>query len=359
MRALLVGCCLLLLAGCESLAYYRQGIAGQLAFYGAREPIGKVLGRDDLAPEVRERLAQVPRMTAFAREQLQLPVKGQYRDYVQLDRRAVLWSVFAAPELSLDAYRWCYLFGSLCVEYRGYFRLQDAQDYAAKLAARGYDTHIGSVAAFSSLGLLDDPVTSVLTAYPEDLLASVLFHELAHAVVYVKDDTEFNESFASAVAEEGLARWLVAAGRADDGSLRRLQDQQALLTEVALAIRGQLAALYASPLSAGEKRARKQAILAGAADAYRARCAARPALAGDCPHAAWFGPGLNNARLNAVATYEQRVPAFARLLAAHDGDLAAFYRTVEELGDMPRDERARVLRALMPDTAPVTESAPP
>ncbi len=348
-RALLLGCCLVLLAGCESLGYYRQGIAGQLAFYGAREPIDKVLARDDLSPEVRTRLAQVPRMTAFARDELKLPVKGQYRDYVQLDRPAVLWSVFAAPELSLQAYRWCYLFGSLCVEYRGYFREEDARTYAAKLAAKGYDTHIGSVTAFSSLGLLDDPVTSVLVAYPDDLLASILFHELAHAVLYVKDDTVFNESFASAVADEGLTRWLASQGRpGDSGFVQRIRDQQALLTAVALEVRAQLGEVYAAPLSDAEKRLRKQQVLEDAVDLYRARCAATPALGGDCPHAGWFGEGLNNARLNAVATYEQRVPAFARLLAAHDGDMAAFYRTVEALGELPRAQRDHALDAMMP-----------
>lgn len=348
-RALLAGCCLLLLAGCEGLRYYQQGIAGQLAFYGAREPIKDVLARTDLDPEARARLAQVPRMTAFARDELKLPVKGQYRDYVQLERPAVLWSVFAAPELSLEAYRWCYLFGSLCVEYRGYFREADARAYAAKLAAKGYDTHVGSVTAFSSLGLLDDPVTSVLVAYPDDLLASILFHELAHAVLYVKDDTVFNESFASAVADEGLTRWLEAQGRpGENGFVQRIRDQQALLTAVALEVRTQLGELYAMPLDDVEKRLRKLQILDAAPDLYRARCATVAVLEGDCPHAGWFADGLNNARLNAVATYEQRVPAFARLLAAHGGDLAAFYRTVEALGEMPRAQRDHALDAMMP-----------
>ena len=35
-------------------------------------------------------------------------------------------------------------------------------------------------------------------------LVAVLFHELAHQQLYVKNDSEFNESFASAVEEFGV-----------------------------------------------------------------------------------------------------------------------------------------------------------
>jgi len=370
MRAWRAPCLLLLLAllgGCETLGYYRQGIAGQLAFYGAREPIAEVLQKPDLPAETRRKLELVPQITAFAKEELKLPLKGQYRDYVQLPSAVVLWSVFAAPSLSLEPYRWCYGFRLVCVEYRGYFRLEEAQAYAAKLAAKGYDVHIGGVSAFSSLGLFDDPVTSVLTGYPDDLLASVLFHELAHSVLYVGDDTAFNESFASAVADEGLTRWRVARGVPPHSTeLQDFRVRQQRVTEVALAVRSELAALYASSQPAEEKQRRKREILAGAQARYLARCGAVP---GDvppeaCSGAAWFavhadGSGLNNARLNAVATYEHLVPAFAALLRAHDGDFAAFYDTVEALGDLPRAQRERVLRAMALPAAPAGPGVPP
>ncbi|MFZ5724119.1 MAG: aminopeptidase [Pseudomonadota bacterium] len=353
MRPLLLACVALLLAGCETLAYYGKGVAGQWRFYGAREPIAKVLQRDDLAPETRRRLELVGEIRRFARDELALPVKGQYRDYVQLQTSSVAWSVFAAPELSLEPYRWCYLFRTLCVEYRGYFREADAQAYAEKLRARGYETHIGEVAAFSSLGLLDDPVTSVLAAYPDDLLALVLFHELAHSVLYVKDDTAFNESFAEAVGEEGLRRWRAARGAAGESPVvARYRAQQALLVDVALATRTRLASLYAQPLAVDAKRVRKGEILAAAGAEYLARCAARPETAA-CTQRGWFDDGLNNARLNAVATYQHWVPAFTALMRAGEdpGKLKHFLRTAKALSRMPRRERDAVLRALMPATA--------
>lgn len=357
MRYVLALACVLVLSGCETLTYYGKGFAGQVRFYGAREPIADVLGRQDLDAETRRRLELVPSIRSFAKNELQLPVKGQYRDFVQLETTSMAWSVFAAPELSLKPYRWCYLFHALCVEYRGYFKQADAERYAGKLAARGYDTYVGEVAAFSTLGLLDDPVTSVLTAYPDDLLALVLFHELAHSVLYVKDDTAFNESFAQAVGEEGLRRWLVAHGRAPDSpALARYQAEQELMKEIALTARTRLAGVYAATLDDATKRARKQEILDAARDEYAARCNA-PATGTACRLHYWFGAGLNNARLNAVATYEHWVPAFTALLRTHktaqypDGDLAAFFRTVRAMEDMPRRERDALLRDLTPVAA--------
>lgn len=346
MRRVLVLLLLCTLGGCETLGYYRQGISGQLKFYGAREPIGKVLARDDLSTDERRRLGQVPQILDFARNELALPVRGQYRDYVRVQGDSVAWSVFAAPELSLAPYRWCYVFRTLCVEYRGYFARADAEAYAARLAAQGYDTHIAGISAFSSLGLLDDPVTSVLTAYPDALMAALLFHELAHSAVYVKDDTAFNESFATAVADEGLQRWLQARDAAAQGSVvAAWRSGHAVLTDVALEVRAQLDALYRSPASDEEKRARKREILAAAPALYDARCAAVPGAS--CRARDWFADGLNNARLNAVAAYEHWVPAFAALIRAHDGDMAAFRRTVAALGRMPADARTAVLRGLL------------
>lgn len=356
-RTLRIGALLLtlLLAGCETLSYYGKGVVGQVRFYGAREPIPEVLKKPGLAPETRRRLELVPEIMAFAQHELKLPVTGQYRDFVQLKSPNVAWNVFAAPELALEPYRWCYLFHALCVEYRGYFSEADAIAYADGLEAKGFDTHVGGVSAFSSLGLLDDPVTSVLTAYPDDLLAMVLFHELAHAVLYVKDDTAFNESFAEAVAEESLRRWLLArdsTGTGDSATVRQLRAKHDVLVTVALATREQLAALYRSDQDAAAKRAGKQQILAAARADYRRRCG------DDCPFTHWFGPGLNNARLNSVATYQHWVPAFTALMASHRNDLPAFFRTVQALAKVPRHERDAILQALLPPAATTARPEP-
>ena len=68
--------------------------------------------------------------------------------------------------------------------------------------------HVGGVPAYSTLGWSDDPLLSTFIRYPDAQLARLVFHELAHQVVYARNDTTFNESFAVTVEEVGVRRWL-------------------------------------------------------------------------------------------------------------------------------------------------------
>jgi predicted aminopeptidase len=53
-----------------------------------------------------------------------------------------------------------------------------------------------------------DPLLSTFIGYPEGELARIVFHELAHQVLYVPGDTVFNESYATAVERIGGGMWL-------------------------------------------------------------------------------------------------------------------------------------------------------
>ena len=142
-----------------------------------------------------------------------LPDNGSYTKYADLGRPFVVWNVFAAPELSLSPRQWCFPVAG-CVSYRGYFKESEAREEAARLQAAGDDVWVSGVPAYSTLGYFDDPVLSTFVRWPDVEVARMVFHELAHQVVYVKDDTQFNESFAVAVEEAGVERWLVQQANA-------------------------------------------------------------------------------------------------------------------------------------------------
>jgi predicted aminopeptidase len=193
-------------------------------------------------------------------------------------------------------------------------------------------------------------VLSSFIGYREPDLARLLFHELAHQVVYVKDDTAFNESFAVAVEEAGLDRWLAAQGQrpdaaqlaADAARSARLQaDFRALVRRT----RDRLAALYASGLPEAEQRAGKAAAFA---DMRREHERMKTAAGGAPVFDRWFAAGANNAGIAAVSLYADRVPQFRALLAAEGGDLARFHARVKALAALPRAERDAALRALAP-----------
>jgi predicted aminopeptidase len=338
-----------LLGGCGYAEYLWQGAVGQAELIAGARPVEDVLSTTD-DPKLAERLSRSREIRAFASRELALPDNRSYRRYTDVGRPYVVWNVFAAPPLSLTPYQWCFPVAG-CVNYRGYFREEDAKAEAARLAARGDDVHIGGVPAYSTLGWFDDPLLSTFIRYPDTALARLVFHELAHQVVYVKDDTSFNEAFATVVEEEGLARWLAAqAGTPRHAALvaeaargHRLREGFRQWMQEA---RAELEAVYASGAGDAEKRRHKALVFERMRAAYEAAKAGESGLAG---YDRWFaghdGSGPNNASIAAVALYDDKVPAFRALLAQERGDLPAFYGRVRELAGKPKAERDALLDA--------------
>ena len=329
-----------LLAGCETMGYYAQSIDGHLRLMHDQEPVSELVDAEDTPPGLRERLLLVGKIRDFATRELGLPDNNSYRSYVDIGRSHVVWAVVAAPELSLEAKTWCFLFAG-CVSYRGYFSQTSAEAYGDKLAQQGYDVYVGGVPAYSTLGWFDDPLPSSVVYWPEPRLAGLIFHELAHQVVYVKDDSGFNEAFAVTVEREGVRRWLTAQGGAGMKAARerseRFQDD---FLDLVFATRGQLRDVYDSPRSDPEKRREKARIFAEMRSRYAQM---KAGWEGDNRYDRWFAAGLNNARMASVATYHDLVPGFEALLARHQGRMASFYAEVAEWAELPREDRRRRL----------------
>jgi predicted aminopeptidase len=332
------------LAGCgavETLDYYWQGATGQMDLIARARPIDDVIAEGGDAA-LAARLARVQEIRAFASRDLALPDNASYTRYTELGRPFVLWNVFATPELSLTPRQWCFPVAG-CVNYRGYFRESEARAEAARIAARDDDVYVSGVPAYSTLGWFDDPVLSSFVGWPETEVARLVFHELAHQVVYVKDDTQFNESFATAVEEAGIARWLAARrDPALDAQAARAQRLRAAFRDIVQDARASLAAIYAAPTSDDGKRAAKAATFAAMQAAYERSKAGEPGLAG---YDRWFAQRPNNASLAAISLYTDRVDSFRALLADTGGDLPRFYARVRELAALPKAERDAALLA--------------
>ncbi|HSC98635.1 MAG TPA: aminopeptidase, partial [Casimicrobiaceae bacterium] len=184
------------LAACasfETVDYYWQGAAGQWDLISRSQPIPDVIGKSDAA--LAARLSRIREIRAFASRELGLPDNGSYTRYTDLGRPFVTWNVFATPELSMTPRQWCFPVAG-CVNYRGYFRENEAAVEQSRLKAAGDDVYVGGVPAYSTLGWFDDPVLSSFVRWPETEVARLIFHELAHQLLYVKSDSVFNESFA-------------------------------------------------------------------------------------------------------------------------------------------------------------------
>jgi predicted aminopeptidase len=343
-----------LLAACgafEAADYYWQGATGQLNIISRAKPIDEVIAQGD-DEALAKRLARVQAIRAYASRELGLPENRSYTRYSDLGRPFVVWNVFATPPLSLNARKWCFPVAG-CVSYRGYFQESEARAEAAKLAAKGDDVYVSGVPAYSTLGYFDDPILSTFVRWPETELARLVFHELAHQIVYVKDDSLFNESFATAVEEYGVERWLKAEGNPLlDAQYASSQRQRDIFRDIVRDTRVHLKRVYASDALAEAKLADKTEAFAAMKDAFERAKAAEPGMAG---YGRWFAGyenrGANNANLASVALYTAQVPAFRALLAQEGDDLPKFYARVKEVAAMPKDERDALLAALPVDRA--------
>jgi predicted aminopeptidase len=302
-----------LVAGCQSLAYYTQAIMGHSKVMAKARPLDEWIADPATPPELRQRLETARRIREFASKGLKLPQNNSYLTYAELDRSYVVWNVFAAPRFSVEPKLECFPFTG-CVSYRGFYSEDEARRHAEKLREAGHDVYVGGVPAYSTLGWFDDPLLSTFIRYPDAQLARLVFHELAHQLVYAKGDTTFNESFAVAVEEEGVKRWLQQENRtAELAEFRTGQARKREFVERVSQTRERLAAIYRMDLS-------PEAMLEHKRGEWERLRGSYPGIS----------PEPNNAFLASIAIYTELVPAFERLLA-ESGSLEEFYARVKQL----------------------------
>ena len=332
------------LAGCTTISYFWQAFNGQMEVQRLARPVEEVLADSSTGADLKRKLAYAQRARDFANRELALPDNRSYRLYADLKRPYVVWNVFAAPELSLTMKTSCFPVAG-CVPYRGYFTKEAADAHAAQLRAGGDDVYVGGVPAYSTLGWFNDPLLNTFVRFPELEIARLIFHELAHQVAYAKNDTSFNESYAVAVEEEGLKRWI--KGNATPEELTRYTTFKARQRDLIAALmqaRKRLAAVYAGGVDDTARRAGKaQAIEALRADYASLKQVWKLTDEETRRYDDWFNRDLNNARLGSVAVYTEHVAAFARLIAQDAGDMQKFHARVKALAALPRDERKQRL----------------
>lgn len=338
----------LLLSGCTSAGYYGQAVNGHLQIMRAAHPIREWLQNPATAPALKEKLGNIMAIRDFASRELALPDNGSYRAYADLGRPFVVWNVFAAPEFSVEPEKWCMAIVG-CVSYRGYFDRAEAERFAGDLKKSGLDTHVGGVTAYSTLGYFDDPVLNTFLRLGETETARIIFHELAHQLLFVKGDTVFNESFAATVENEGLRRWFARNAKPQQHrDFMAQQQRRAQFVQLVETYRAKLRALYAVPQPPDDMRRAKTEIMA---DMKRAYAELKASWGGDGGYDPWFERDLNNAKIASLTLYTQLAPAFEALLEQEGRDLPRYYRRVRQLARLPGEERLAVLLGIKPGNA--------
>ena len=323
-----------ILGGCSTLGYYGHLAAGEMAVLRARQPIPKLIENPETPPALRTRLQLALRARTFASNRLDLPRNKSYTTYADIHRPFVMWNVFATPALSLQPVEHCFPIAG-CVAYQGFYHKTRAEALANRLAKKGDDVWIGGVPAYSTLGHFADPLLSSMDRWSTDELIGTIFHELAHQKIYVKNDTAFNESYATFVQREGLREFLADGHLPPPDPAAAVRQQQ--FTQLVLATRAQLKELYASDLPDAVKLQRKQQAFTRLLLQYtHLRDGEWHGFKG---YDDWFDAPLNNAKLLPFGLYDRGVPAFAALFKRCAGDWTRFYTEVRKIGNEPATRR--------------------
>jgi predicted aminopeptidase len=198
----------LLLSNCKLIFYgIGQGL-GQMNIIINAKPIDKVLNDPDVSDTLKQKLLLVQSIKKYAEDTLGLNPSKNYNTLYDQHGQDILWVVTAAPKYSVQPYMWKFpVVGE--VPYKGYFKLKKAQKEALKMKEDGYDVHIGTVTAWSTLGFFKDPILSGMLDRSEGMIARLIIHELTHSTLFVKGNSEFNENLATFVGTWGAKQYLI------------------------------------------------------------------------------------------------------------------------------------------------------
>ena len=331
---------MLALVSCASTGYYLQSLDGHIDLLLKKQPISGILASQGTDELLQKKLEMVLDIRKFASEYLALPVNDNYSDYADIGRDFVVWNVFAAPELSLQTKQWCFVFVG-CLNYRGYYSRDSAINYAAELKSQGYDVFVAGVTAYSTLGWFDDPVLNTMLGRDDHYLASVIFHELSHQRIYIRNDTAFNEAFAEMVAQTGVQRWLdLSDSVASKQKFLDKQIEQTSFVDLILKYKVKLEAVYNSELTNDKKRETKALLLNQLVEEYEDKSE----IEGNTGrYATWFSSALNNAKLATVITYQEYVSGFLTIFNHTHKNYEKFYESVEKLSKCDIFKRKSIL----------------
>ena len=319
-----------LFVGCQFSYVVEQGWQ-QLSFQGEQVPLASVDAESSLSSSDRAKLAWVDRVLRFCEDDLGLKPGDAYTTFLDTRGQPISYVVTASHPLGLIAYQWHFPFAGT-VSYKGYFDRDDAERERQRLQAAGYDTAISAVGAYSTLGWFRDPVLSTMLRYDLADFIDLLIHETVHRTIYFADDTSFNESLATYIAEEGTLRFLkrhpelqslIPSFRAGKSADRQLED-------LMFRFHSELDVLYRSGLSDSAKLLAKARLFKTVSHARQ--ILSRSQKSAPLP--------VSNAVVLNFSRYHQFVEFFRDLQAALGGDpkeLTAYLRDSVSQGRQPAE----------------------
>lgn len=324
-RALLILFALISLSTCQSIGYYTQSVVGHSKLMMSRTPLDEAIALAE--PQIGRKLKLSKELKQFATERLSLPNNKSYSTYVDLKREYPVWVVTAAPALSLESKQWCYpVIG--CAAYRGYFSESAAKQYASNLEEDGWETSVGGAPAYSTLGWFSDPLLPSMIKNSDAAFAEMLFHELAHQVLYINGESSLNEAFASLVGEQGALLWLRTYSPEKVNQFIEGQQARRDFASLVERLKVELRRVYSGDHKHRSKLQAKEVAITSFRRNYSEMKITHWSGKGYFDN--WLLKPINNARLGAFSTYHTKLPELEALFKNCDSNFDRFYQRLKK-----------------------------
>lgn len=194
-------------AQADAITYYSTLAKGQGQIIFGAKSVDKILKNPNTPDSIKIKLERALHIRRFAFDSLNLTENKNYTTFYDQKGKPLLWTVTASEKYSLTPKTWKFPIAGE-VGYKGFFSIEDAEKEAENLRKQGYETRIRAVNAWSTLGILRDPILSSMLDESVGDLANVLIHELSHGTIFIKGNTEESENLATFIGDKGAYLYL-------------------------------------------------------------------------------------------------------------------------------------------------------
>ncbi|MBS3918230.1 MAG: aminopeptidase [Deltaproteobacteria bacterium] len=322
-----------LLTGCGNFFYFSKLGWHQSFITFQSVPVQEVIGDETLEDEGKRKIHIIQEVKRYGEERLGLRRTGSYTKYFEV-KRPVLHIITATEKDRLHLHHWNFpIIGR--ATYKSFFTLKGVLKEKESLEKKGYDTYLQQAAAYSTLGWLKDPIFSTMLKWDEPTLANIILHEMAHATVYFKGETDFNEQVATFIGNQGAVHFLTekyGPGSKEVALAIDYQGDDLLFSKWIDQAYKRLSGLYEQPVSREEKVRGREEIFQSIQESF---VEIRDQFKTDC-YKDFGGKRLNNAVLMAYRRYFHRLDRFEALYERFGKDLkrvVEFFKEIKSSGD--------------------------
>jgi len=283
--------------------------------------------------EAKEKIRFIQEVKRYGEKKLGLTRTENYSKYVEV-KGPVLHVITASEKDRLQLYHWNFPITGK-VTYKSFFTKEGVLKEKRFLKTKGYDTFIQKAGAYSTLGWLKDPIFSSMLKWDEATLANLILHEMTHATIYFKGQTDFNEQIATFVGNQGAIDFLrekYGSGSQEVVEAIHCQEDNLLFSQWIDQACQQLSHFYSREISRNEKLRGREEFFQRLKEDFREKMASFKTEG----YKNFEKVDINNAVLLAYRRYIHRLEKFQALYEQLGRDVrrvVEYFKTIQASGD--------------------------